>query len=168
MRDGEDPPCGTGRRAWGHADVHTPLSRLIDNLYLPKFSISSEYNLERVLPRLGVRQVFTKQADLSGVTGFKNLEVTRVSLKSVDVSPSVWELEGRKPGRSWGSGDLNLVCVSHHGIALPGTPPCPGAGSPPACRGTSPGSQSWGSTGGVESALAPLPCSVCHRLGADN
>lgn len=58
-------------------------TRLIDNLYLPKFSISSEYNLERVLPRLGVRQVFTKQADLSGVTGFKNLEVTRVAHKTM-------------------------------------------------------------------------------------
>lgn len=56
--------------------------RLIDELYLPKFSISSDYNLEHILPQLGISQVFSKQADLSGVTGAKNLAVTQVVHKA--------------------------------------------------------------------------------------
>lgn len=54
--------------------------RVIDELYLPKFSISSDYNLEDTLPQLGMSEVFTLQADLSGVTGDRNLAVTQVSL----------------------------------------------------------------------------------------
>ncbi|XP_035927753.2 alpha-1-antichymotrypsin [Halichoerus grypus] len=57
--------------------------RSIDNLYLPKFSISSSYNLEDVLPQLGIREVFTNQADLSGVTGEKNLAVSQVVHKTL-------------------------------------------------------------------------------------
>ena len=56
------------------------LPRRIDDLYLPKFSISSSYNLEDLLPQLGVREVFTHQADLSGITGEKNLVVSQVSV----------------------------------------------------------------------------------------
>lgn len=57
--------------------------RWINELYLPKFSISSNYNLEHILPQLGMSQVFTKQADLSGVTGAKNLAVTQVVHKAL-------------------------------------------------------------------------------------
>ncbi|XP_008696320.1 alpha-1-antichymotrypsin isoform X2 [Ursus maritimus] len=57
--------------------------RRIDNLYLPKFSISSSYNLEDVLPQLGMREVFTNEADLSGVTGEKNLSVSQVVHKTL-------------------------------------------------------------------------------------
>ena len=63
--------------------------RRIDNLYLPKFSISSSYNLEDVLPQLGVREVFTNEADLSRVTGHKNLAVSQVSGSTLDNSSSV-------------------------------------------------------------------------------
>ncbi|XP_036887328.1 serpin A3-8-like [Sturnira hondurensis] len=60
--------------------------RLID-LFLPRFSVSSNYHLEDVLPQLGVRQVFTAGADLSGVTGTKNLVVTQVVHKTlIDVA----------------------------------------------------------------------------------
>lgn len=69
------------------------LPRKIDDLYLPKFSISSSYNLEEILPQLGVREVFTPQADLSGVTGEKNLAVSQVSVKTLDHLSSVSELE---------------------------------------------------------------------------
>ncbi|XP_014390894.1 PREDICTED: alpha-1-antichymotrypsin, partial [Myotis brandtii] len=48
-------------------------------LHLPKFSLSSLYHLEGVLPRLGMRKVFSKKADLSGITGDKNLVVSQVS-----------------------------------------------------------------------------------------
>ncbi|EPQ01467.1 Alpha-1-antichymotrypsin [Myotis brandtii] len=46
-------------------------------LHLPKFSLSSLYHLEGVLPRLGMRKVFSKKADLSGITGDKNLVVSQ-------------------------------------------------------------------------------------------
>ncbi|XP_004455972.1 alpha-1-antichymotrypsin [Dasypus novemcinctus] len=56
---------------------------LIDELYVPKFSISGDYSLEDVLPQLGVREVFTHQADLSGATGSRNLVVSQVVHKAV-------------------------------------------------------------------------------------
>ncbi|KAF6352379.1 serpin family A member 3 [Rhinolophus ferrumequinum] len=57
--------------------------RKVDELYLPKFSISSDYNLEDTLPQLGMSEVFTTQADLSGVTGARNLAVTQVVHKTL-------------------------------------------------------------------------------------
>lgn len=57
--------------------------RMIDELYLPKFSISTDYSLETILPQLGIREVFSTQADLSGITGTKNLRVSQVVHKAV-------------------------------------------------------------------------------------
>ncbi|XP_035301555.1 serine protease inhibitor A3N [Cricetulus griseus] len=57
--------------------------RRIDELYLPKFSISTDYSLENILPQLGIREVFSTQADLSGITGAKNLKVSQVVHKAV-------------------------------------------------------------------------------------
>ncbi|KAM6202684.1 alpha-1-antichymotrypsin-like [Rhynchocyon petersi] len=60
---------------------------LIDELYLPKFSISSDFNLEEVLPQLGIKEVFTTKADLSGITGDKNMMVSQVVHKAlIDVA----------------------------------------------------------------------------------
>nr|XP_048287169.1 serine protease inhibitor A3N-like [Myodes glareolus] len=56
---------------------------IIDELYLPKFSISTDYSLEDILHQLGIREVFSAQADLSGITGAKNLRVSRVVHKAV-------------------------------------------------------------------------------------
>ncbi|XP_050007372.1 serine protease inhibitor A3N-like [Alexandromys fortis] len=58
-------------------------SRRIDEFYMPKFSISTDYNLEGILPQLGIRKVFSTQADLSGITGTKNLRVSQVVHKAV-------------------------------------------------------------------------------------
>ncbi|XP_041489132.1 serine protease inhibitor A3C-like [Microtus oregoni] len=57
-------------------------SRMIE-LSLPKFSISTDYNLEGILPQLGIREFFSTQADLSGITGTKDLIVSRVVRKAV-------------------------------------------------------------------------------------
>ncbi|KAK7817454.1 hypothetical protein U0070_024928 [Myodes glareolus] len=53
-------------------------TREIDELYMPKFSISTDYSLEKILPQLGIREVFSTQADLSRVTGAKDLRVSQV------------------------------------------------------------------------------------------
>ncbi|KAL1763958.1 serine protease inhibitor A3N [Sigmodon hispidus] len=55
----------------------------IDELFLPKFSISTDYSLEDILPQLGIREVFSTRADLSRITGFKNLRVSKVLHKAV-------------------------------------------------------------------------------------
>ncbi|XP_036061953.1 serine protease inhibitor A3N-like [Onychomys torridus] len=57
--------------------------RKIDELYMPKFSISTDYSLEKILPELGIREVFSEQADLSGITGAKDLRVSQVVHKAV-------------------------------------------------------------------------------------
>ncbi|XP_038192905.1 serine protease inhibitor A3N-like [Arvicola amphibius] len=55
----------------------------IDELSLPKFSISTAYSLERFLPQLGIRELFSTQVDLSGITGAKDLSVSQVVHKAV-------------------------------------------------------------------------------------
>ncbi|XP_072820090.1 serpin A3-8-like [Vicugna pacos] len=57
--------------------------RLIDELGLPKFSISSDYDLKHILPQLGISQVFSNKADLSGVNDSNDLKVTQVVHKAV-------------------------------------------------------------------------------------
>uniref|UniRef100_A0A8C3YMY9 Serpin domain-containing protein n=1 Tax=Catagonus wagneri TaxID=51154 RepID=A0A8C3YMY9_9CETA len=52
--------------------------REIAALYLPRFSISSDYNLQDILPQLGIGEVFSDQADLSGVTNTTPLRVSQV------------------------------------------------------------------------------------------
>ncbi|XP_040598496.1 serine protease inhibitor A3N [Mesocricetus auratus] len=57
--------------------------RMINELYMPKFSISTDYSLENILPQLGIREVFSTQADLSRITGNKVLKVSQVVHKAV-------------------------------------------------------------------------------------
>ncbi|XP_045433165.1 plasma serine protease inhibitor isoform X2 [Pipistrellus kuhlii] len=46
-------------------------------LYLPKFSIEGSYQLEKVLPRLGIRDLFTSHADLAGFTNHSGIQVSQ-------------------------------------------------------------------------------------------
>uniref|UniRef100_A0A4X1SH92 Serpin domain-containing protein n=1 Tax=Sus scrofa TaxID=9823 RepID=A0A4X1SH92_PIG len=53
--------------------------RRIDALHLPRFSISSDYKLEEILPRLGIKKIFSAEADLSGITDTTPLCVSQVA-----------------------------------------------------------------------------------------
>ncbi|XP_052042651.1 serine protease inhibitor A3F-like [Apodemus sylvaticus] len=57
--------------------------RMIDMLHLPKFSVSTDYSLKAILSELGIREVFSTQADLSAITGVKDLRVSQVVHKAV-------------------------------------------------------------------------------------
>ncbi|KAM7164695.1 alpha-1-antitrypsin-like [Macrochelys suwanniensis] len=61
----------------------TSFHRSSANLYIPKFSISATYELKNHLIKMGITDVFTKQADLSGITGDPELQVSRVVHKAV-------------------------------------------------------------------------------------
>ncbi|KAK1339503.1 hypothetical protein QTO34_020186 [Cnephaeus nilssonii] len=52
-------------------------------LYLPKFSVSGSYNLDELLPQLGIQDLFTLQANLSGITAQENLLVSKSVHKAV-------------------------------------------------------------------------------------
>ncbi|XP_036738213.2 plasma serine protease inhibitor-like [Manis pentadactyla] len=52
-------------------------------LYLPKFSIEGSYQLHKVLPKLGIRDVFTSHADLTGITNHSNIHVSQMVHKAV-------------------------------------------------------------------------------------
>ncbi|XP_054986237.1 serpin A3-8-like [Sorex araneus] len=52
-------------------------------LRLPKFSVSGDYDLKQVLADLGLRSVFSRDADLSGITQARNLSVSEVIHKAV-------------------------------------------------------------------------------------
>ncbi|KAM5274241.1 serpin A11-like [Ctenodactylus gundi] len=65
-------------RRWGQRF----LPSLLD-LHLPRFSVSGTYNLEEILPCIGLGSIFDTGADLSGVTGKLNKTISRVSHKAV-------------------------------------------------------------------------------------
>ncbi|XP_019497998.1 PREDICTED: plasma serine protease inhibitor [Hipposideros armiger] len=52
-------------------------------LYLPKFSIEGSYQLDKVLPKLGIRDIFTSNADLTGFTNHSNIQVSEMVHKAV-------------------------------------------------------------------------------------
>uniref|UniRef100_A0A8C3WTI2 Serpin family A member 5 n=1 Tax=Catagonus wagneri TaxID=51154 RepID=A0A8C3WTI2_9CETA len=52
-------------------------------LYLPKFSIEGSYQLDKVLPKLGIRDIFTSDADLTGISNTSNIQVSEMVHKAV-------------------------------------------------------------------------------------
>ncbi|CAM5151883.1 unnamed protein product [Natator depressus] len=45
------------------------LSESSVNLYLPRFSVDGKFDLKQILYRMGIRNLFANEADLSGITG---------------------------------------------------------------------------------------------------
>lgn len=61
-------------------------------MHIPKVSISGTYDLKKIFMNLGVIDVFSDQANLSGITGKSDLKVSRVSWsteKSVNSSTAL-------------------------------------------------------------------------------
>ncbi|XP_068108490.1 serine protease inhibitor A3K-like [Hyperolius riggenbachi] len=53
------------------------------HLLIPKFQMSSTFDLKKELIALGIKLVFSDEADLSGITGFKNLKLSKAVQKAV-------------------------------------------------------------------------------------
>lgn len=49
------------------------------NLFFPKLTISTTYDLETVMNTLGISQIFSSDADLSKVTEDKSVKLSKVS-----------------------------------------------------------------------------------------
>uniref|UniRef100_G1SZQ0 Serpin family A member 9 n=1 Tax=Oryctolagus cuniculus TaxID=9986 RepID=G1SZQ0_RABIT len=57
------------------------------HVFVPRFSISASYDLETILPKLGIHNAFNKNADFSGITKRHSLQVSKATHKAVlDVS----------------------------------------------------------------------------------
>ncbi|XP_008592161.1 PREDICTED: serpin A9-like [Galeopterus variegatus] len=52
-------------------------------VFIPKFSISASYDLETILPKLGIRNAFDQNADFSGITKRDFLQVSKATHKAV-------------------------------------------------------------------------------------
>ncbi|XP_044520510.1 serpin A11-like [Gracilinanus agilis] len=48
------------------------------NLHLPKFSISGEYSLEEILPKIGFSSIFTPEVNLSRASGQPHLTISKL------------------------------------------------------------------------------------------
>ncbi|XP_025023731.1 alpha-1-antitrypsin-like isoform X2 [Python bivittatus] len=53
------------------------------NLQIPKFSMSTSYNIKGLLRRMGVTAVFDNTSDLSGITGKRDLKVSEAFHKTL-------------------------------------------------------------------------------------
>ncbi|XP_036625444.1 corticosteroid-binding globulin isoform X2 [Trichosurus vulpecula] len=79
------------------------------HLYIPKFSVSESYDLEDVLREMGMMDIFTSQANLSGITKEASVKLSEVLHKAV---LSVDE-EGIEAAAGPG---LNVVFESYHPV----------------------------------------------------
>uniref|UniRef100_A0A8D1N5L6 Serpin domain-containing protein n=1 Tax=Sus scrofa TaxID=9823 RepID=A0A8D1N5L6_PIG len=52
-------------------------------LYIPKFTISGSYELDQILPKLGIIDLFSQRADFSGITEQLNLQVSKSFHKAI-------------------------------------------------------------------------------------
>ncbi|XP_062433678.1 uncharacterized protein LOC134141463 [Rhea pennata] len=61
----------------------TLVSKSSANVYLPKFTLSGTYDLKNVLYKMGIMDVFTDKADLSGITGQPQHRISQAVHKAV-------------------------------------------------------------------------------------
>ncbi|NWT51281.1 A1AT protein, partial [Erythrocercus mccallii] len=59
------------------------LQRWRMEVHIPKLSISGTYDLKRILMNLGITDVFSNQADLSGITGNPDVKVSKATHKAL-------------------------------------------------------------------------------------
>ncbi|NXP61164.1 A1AT protein, partial [Chloropsis cyanopogon] len=65
------------------------------NLHLPKFSISGSYDVKTLFEQMGITEVFSGNADLSGINGNHNLQLSQAIHKAVlEVDESGTEAAG--------------------------------------------------------------------------
>ncbi|NXT72447.1 A1AF antiproteinase, partial [Chaetops frenatus] len=61
----------------------TLVSKSSVNLYLPKFTLYGTYNLKDILYKMGIMDLFTDKADLSGITGQPQHRISQAIHKAV-------------------------------------------------------------------------------------
>nr|XP_035927798.1 serpin A9-like isoform X1 [Halichoerus grypus] len=82
MKQLEQALSATMLRKWSYL-----LQKRWIELFIPKFSISASYDLETILPKMGIRDAFDKNADFSGITRRDFLQLSKAAHKAVlDVS----------------------------------------------------------------------------------
>uniref|UniRef100_A0A8C4MT47 Serpin domain-containing protein n=1 Tax=Equus asinus TaxID=9793 RepID=A0A8C4MT47_EQUAS len=74
MRQLEQALSARTLRKWSHS-----LQKRWIEVLIPKFSISASYDLETILPKMGIQHAFDKNADFSGITKKDFLWVSKVS-----------------------------------------------------------------------------------------
>lgn len=100
-------------------------------VHFPKLSISGTYDLKPLLGKLGITQVFSDNADLSGITEQEPLKVSQVRPPGTRLPTDVWDRIGR--GRSQaGDGDRSET-HTRSDLAAPGAHLMHWGGK---CRGT--------------------------------
>ncbi|XP_053459621.1 serpin A11 [Nycticebus coucang] len=78
MRQLEQALSAQTLRKWRHS-----LQKRWIEVFIPKFSISASYNLETILPKMGIRNAFDKNADFSGIVKRDSLQVSKATHKAV-------------------------------------------------------------------------------------
>ncbi|NXJ97745.1 A1AT2 antiproteinase, partial [Corythaixoides concolor] len=78
------------------------------HLHIPKFSVSGTYDVKRIVKQVGITDLFTEQADLSGITEESGLMVSKVIHRAVlNVHENGTEAAGVTVKEvTWRSGDF--------------------------------------------------------------
>ncbi|XP_016067970.1 PREDICTED: serpin A9 [Miniopterus natalensis] len=78
MRQLEQALSSRTLKKWSHS-----LQKRWIEVFIPKFSTSTSYDLETILPKMGIQDAFGKNADFSGITKKGFLQVSKAAHKAV-------------------------------------------------------------------------------------